>query len=428
MRRRRYGLRLTALAVAVGASLGCCVRLAGAQLAADGAAGLLGLTFVSAPEAAARTLAQWMTDQAAEAPPAGGSTAVLGPADPDDAPARPADGQTGAAGGQHGLSGQNGLSNQTGQTGQTVQSGEDGTGADDAQNAQDAAAPGSPAEGPTADEVADNGAAVSHEGWLPVRETFYPDTGEGERYLPLAAGSVRNLTDYSAGQVREVLDAGGLPFAVELYSDQPQVLIMHTHTTECYAEADGLVSPDNNGRTTDTAANMAAVGAVLADTLNAAGICTVQDTTLHDYPSYNGSYGRSRATVEEWLAACPSIRVVLDVHRDAIENDGVRVKPTAVINGQKAAQLMIICGADDGTMEMPNFWQNLRFAAALEEAIESRYDGLTRPVLFDYRNYNQQLTTGSLLLEFGSHGSTLEEARYTASLVGQALAALLKGE
>ena len=263
------------------------------------------------------------------------------------------------------------------------------------------------------------------DGWLPVRETAYPDTGDGERYIPLSAGSIRNLTSYAAQQVRQAAQSG-LPFAVEVDSTQPQVLILHTHATECYAEADGWVAPDNNGRTTDTAVNMVAVGAELAAVLNAAGICTVQDTGLYDYPSYNGSYGRSRAATEQWLAEYPSIRVVLDVHRDAIETDGVRIKPTAVINGQKAAQLMIISGADDGTMGMPAFWENLRFAAALQTAVEGAYDGLTRPVLFDYRNYNQQLTTGSLLLEIGGHGNTLEEAKYTARLVGQALAQLLR--
>ncbi len=262
-------------------------------------------------------------------------------------------------------------------------------------------------------------------GWLPVRAVQYPAAGAGVRYISLAAGSVRNLTSYSADQVRQTLSQEGLPFAVQLNSTQPQVLIMHTHATECYAETDGLVDPANNGRTTDTAANMVAVGDVLTQTLNDAGIYTVHDATLHDYPSYNGSYDRSKATVESWLAQYPSIRVVLDVHRDAIETDGVRIKPTAEINGIKAAQLMIISGADDGTMGMPHFWQNLRFAAALQTAVESANPGLTRPVLFDYRNYNQQLTTGSLLLEVGGHGNTLEEAKYTARLVGLALADLL---
>ena len=56
------------------------------------------------------------------------------------------------------------------------------------------------------------------------------------------------------------------------------------------------------------------------------------------------------------------------------------------------------------------------------------FPGLTRPVLFDYRYYNQDLTTGSLLIEMGGHANTLEEAKYSGKLVGQALAALFNGQ
>ncbi|HIX32974.1 MAG TPA: stage II sporulation protein P, partial [Candidatus Gemmiger avium] len=62
--------------------------------------------------------------------------------------------------------------------------------------------------------------------------------------------------------------------------------------------------------------------------------------------------------------------------------------------------------------------------AQWESAMESRFPGLTRPVLFDYRYYNQDLTTGSLLIEIGSHGNTLSEAVYSGQLVGEALAGL----
>ena len=120
----------------------------------------------------------------------------------------------------------------------------------------------------------------------------------------------------------------------------------------------------------------------------------------------------------------PTIKIALDVHRDAIQrDDGTRVKPVADIGGMKAAQVMIICGADvDGNL--PNFKQNLRFASRWQDKMESMFPGLTRPVLFDYRYYNQDLTTGSLLIEMGGHANTLEEAKYSGRLVGQALAAL----
>ena len=94
---------------------------------------------------------------------------------------------------------------------------------------------------------------------------------------------------------------------------------------------------------------------------------------------------------------------------------------------RKAAQLMIIAGCDDGTMDMPNWSKNFRFAAGMQDAIESRYPSLTRPVFFCYRKYNQDLTTGSLLIEIGSHGNTLEEVLYTAQLAGDAIGSYLQG-
>ena len=63
----------------------------------------------------------------------------------------------------------------------------------------------------------------------------------------------------------------------------------------------------------------------------------------------------------------------------------------------------------------------------LGPALEGAYPGLTRPVLFSYRFYNQDLTTGSLLLEVGTHGNNLNEALYAGQLAARALADLLRG-
>lgn len=117
------------------------------------------------------------------------------------------------------------------------------------------------------------------------------------------------------------MTTGNLPFAVELNSDEPQVLILHTHATETYQTwPDLLYDRSAAARTRNTALNMCAVGARMAEVLNAAGIHTLHDETLHDSPSYTESYDRSRATAQEYLRQYPSIKVVLDVHRDAIED------------------------------------------------------------------------------------------------------------
>ena len=253
--------------------------------------------------------------------------------------------------------------------------------------------------------------------------------GSGEKYIPCGAGSIKNNTRQSAADIAAEA-AQPLPFAIEKDSAAPQVLIMHTHATEDYRLSAGLwFTPGDGARSTDRSINMCAGGRVRADTLNAAGICTLHDETLNDYPSYTGSYANSRAVVQQYLARYPSIKVVLDVHRDAIETEsGSRYAPVCTVDGRQAAQVMIICGCDNGTtVRLPGWRQNLRFAAAWERSMEEMYPGFTRPVLFSYRFYNQDLTTGSLLIEIGGHGNNLNEALYAGQLAAKGLAAALLG-
>ena len=260
-----------------------------------------------------------------------------------------------------------------------------------------------------------------------VIEKNYPQ-GSGEKFIACGTGSIKNNTRVSASEVAAEIE-NPLPFAVEWNSPEPQILIMHTHATEDYRLSAGLwFSPDDGSRSTDRNINMCAVGRVMADTLNAAGLNTLHDETLNDYPSYTGSYSNSRAVVQQYLAQYPSIKIVLDVHRDAIETEsGSRMAPVCTVNGRQAAQVMIICGSDNGTtVKLPNWRQNLRFAAAWETAMEGMYPGFTRSVLLSYRFYNQDLTTGSLLIEIGGHGNNLNEALYAGQLAAQGLVEALK--
>lgn len=256
------------------------------------------------------------------------------------------------------------------------------------------------------------------------------EQGRGAGYITLDAGSVRNLTDHSDADLRAAIDTPSLPFAVEVDSSEPQVLILHTHATETYQTWPDLVyDPEFAARTRNTDLNMCAVGEQMARVLNAAGINTLHDATLHDSPSYTGSYDRSRATAQAYLEKYPSIKIVLDVHRDAIEDaDGTRVKPLCTVDGEDTAQVMIIAGCGNGgSVPLPDWRLNLRFAAAWETAMESRTPGLTRPVMCAYRYYNQDLTTGSLLIEIGGHANTVAEAVRAGQYAAEALAVLLGG-
>ncbi len=251
-----------------------------------------------------------------------------------------------------------------------------------------------------------------------------PDAGS----VRLAAGTIRNMTEHPDADLIAAVDTVNLPFSVKVGSAEPQILILHTHATETYQTHPELYyDPDFTARTRNTALNMCAVGQVMADVLNAAGITTLHDTTLHDSPSYTESYARSRATAQSYLQKYPSIQIVLDVHRDAIEDsDGTRVKPLCQIDGQDTAQVMLIAGCDNGTTaKLPNWKLNLRFAAAWQQAMSAQYPGLARPVLCGYRFYNQDLAAGCLLLEVGGHANTLAEAKRAGELAAKALVTAL---
>ncbi len=213
----------------------------------------------------------------------------------------------------------------------------------------------------------------------------------------------------------------------EITKDKPYILIYHSHTTEGYEMLDlGWYSDSYNSRTSDKSKNMVRVGDTLTDALESQGFKVIHDKSIYD-SSYNGAYSRSRKSVEKYLKKYPSIQITLDVHRDAIHYDGkVRAKPTAQINGKKAAQVMIITGCEGGNVKSFPAWRdNLAFSLDLQNSVEGSCNGLMRPVYFSHRQYNMDLTPCSLLLEFGTDGNTLEEAVYSAELVGTALGKLL---
>lgn len=250
---------------------------------------------------------------------------------------------------------------------------------------------------------------------------FYSGSG----YVDLdGGGQIRNCSDIP-NETLLAESRKGYDFTVAA-DGTPQILIMHTHETESYEPySRDFYDRSFTSRTTDDEKNMAAVGDAIAAELERNGIGVIHDVTKHDYPSYNGSYDRSRETVQAILEENPTIKAVLDIHRDAIEReDGTRIAPVADINGRNAAQIMIISCFDDGSGRLPHYMSNFRFAAALQQQLESDFGGLTRPVLFDDRFYNQDLTAGSLLIEVGGHANSIDEAIYSGELIGKSLSSL----
>lgn len=208
---------------------------------------------------------------------------------------------------------------------------------------------------------------------------------------------------------------------------KPTILIYHSHTTECFTLLDvGYYTESTDLKTKDISRNMVRVGDEICKVLESKGFNVIHDREIHDL-SYNEAYDSSRKAVSSYLEKNPSIDITIDVHRDSITyKDGTKVKPTAEIDGKKAARMMIISGCEHGRItNFPDWEYNLRFSTAVTNAVNEKYPNLMRPILFSERKYNLDLTKNSFLLEVGTEGNTLDEACYSGRLFANALADLL---
>lgn len=201
----------------------------------------------------------------------------------------------------------------------------------------------------------------------------------------------------------------------------PRVLIVHTHTSEAYAES-------ADGRSTDPTMNVVAVGEAMAEAIRAAGIEVIHDTTQNDNPSYNQSYKKTLALIEQNLKAHPTVEVVIDVHRDYIKrDDGTMVKPTYVAaDGQKAAQIMFVMGTDAMGLYHPDWRHNLSFVVKIQNALNQTQPGLCRSINLRTERFNQHETKGSMIIEVGTGVNTLEEATRAGRFAGEGIARILK--
>lgn len=211
------------------------------------------------------------------------------------------------------------------------------------------------------------------------------------------------------------------------FMQNPLVLIVHTHATESYSkDGETYYDPSVSDRNQDINENVVSVGDVIEKVLKENGIGVLHDKTLHDYPSYNGSYANSLKSVENYKQQYPSIQIVLDIHRDAIiYDDGTKVKVTKDIDGKTAAQMMLVVGTNDGGLEHPFWRENLKFAVQLQNFIEKKYSGLMRGINLRKERFNGHTTNGSIIVEVGTSGNTLSESKYSAELFAKSLAEMV---
>ena len=204
----------------------------------------------------------------------------------------------------------------------------------------------------------------------------------------------------------------------------PRVLILHSHTTESYTQTtDNAYEESSEYRTLDAGHNMIAIGKILADILEEAGIEVIHDTTLHDYPSYNGSYSHAAVSTKSYLEAYPTIELVLDLHRDAADTVSGQLVTQCSIGGETSAQLMFVMGTDT-RLSHPDWERNLSLALKLQVLLERENPGICRSMNLSRNRYNQHLGDRALLIEVGAAGNTQAQAELAARELGKAIVAL----
>lgn len=248
---------------------------------------------------------------------------------------------------------------------------------------------------------------------LPV---FSPEEGEG---IP-----VKSNTDLEP----DLADLITQPLSWDLTGDEPTVLILHTHGTESYTKQSGETYRESSAfRTLDRQYNMISLGDHLTQLLEAGGVQVIHDRELHDYPSYSGSYAHARKSIAAYLEEYPSIRLVLDLHRDAADTEDGQLRTAVELDGQRTARLMLVMGTDAAGLSHPEWEENLSLALKLHATLEQLSPGIMRPLVLRSQRFNQDMSPGALLVEVGAAGDSHAEALAASEQLAKAIVALAKG-
>ncbi|GLC32234.1 stage II sporulation protein P [Clostridium omnivorum] len=190
---------------------------------------------------------------------------------------------------------------------------------------------------------------------------------------------------------------------------KPDVFIYHTHTSESYSPG----ASDNEDQTK----NVCAVGDALADELEKNyGISVAHDKTVHDVV-YNNSYARSAETVDKYMKKYGDFKVVIDLHRDSIEN---KKTETIKLNGVNTAKFMFVMSKGN-----PHSSKNWAVANKMVDISNKLFPGLCKGI-YPYNNgiryFNQGKSNNAVLIEVGSDVNTTEEAKNTSKYIARIIA------
>ena len=144
---------------------------------------------------------------------------------------------------------------------------------------------------------------------------------------------IKNQTSYTLTE--EMLNP-------DITIENKNIILFHTHSCESYTSSDKYpYTPTGTFRTTDLNFTVVRVGTELENQLKQYQYNVIHNTDYHDYPSYNGSYTRSLATVENILKTTPS-DIIIDVHRDAVGSRSEYAPTVKIGDTDEAAQIMFV--------------------------------------------------------------------------------------
>lgn len=198
------------------------------------------------------------------------------------------------------------------------------------------------------------------------------------------------------------------------------ILIYHTHSCESYTQSEKYkYKSSGNFRTTDKERSVVRVGTELEKYMKNYGWKVLHDTTLYDYPSYNGSYGRSMDGAVKLLDKNPETDIAFDIHRDAIGDS--KYAPTVKVGDEYAAQMLFVIGSNGAGDPHDKWEQNLKFAVKVQEKANELYPGLFKPIILRNSDYNQQMAKAASIIEVGATGNTLDQCLVSMKYLAKVL-------
>ncbi len=225
------------------------------------------------------------------------------------------------------------------------------------------------------------------------------ETVNGSRAIAKKVGEVDLMENFSG-------KAGILtPIAAQ---GKKLIGIYHTHNGESY-----LPGPEN----VEGHGEIHTIGRELSKALEQKGIEVSMLDNLH-LPHDGAAYTRSRATALDLARKGPD--AIFDVHRDAVPRKEEYLKN---VNGQLVSQVRFVVGRQN-----PNKKVNDKFARQLKAVADKKYPGLVKGIFYGRGTYNQEISPRSLLLEFGSHVTTKEQAGVSTQMMADTISSLLYGE